>query len=299
VPRHPTNVYYNTGTREQQLDEYNWLYVKPSAGGGCADIPGVTTCRGTPATWQDYVAAESAIMFGHVVGNDPRPHYFHQSNLAEWDPAKAADDLAQGGVLYPVVDALKARYDAAFNATMPLVQLTQAEVGDELARRERWAKALAAGSVTAYLLDGVVHVTTTATLDVPLTGTTVGTTYGGQKSGWRTVAANTDVLLKPSDPAAGTVAPSVTGTAQVGGTLTTNAGTWTGTGPITYAYRWQRCDGTGAACQTLPGAEGPSLTPTVADKGSRLRVVVFASNAVSAVSQATSAPSAVVKDAGA
>ena len=54
-------------------------------------------------------------MFRHVMGNDPRPHYFHQTNLAEWDPAKAADDLSQGGILYPVVDALKARYDAAFN----------------------------------------------------------------------------------------------------------------------------------------------------------------------------------------
>ena len=134
---------------------------------------------------------------------------------------------------------------------------------------------------------------------MPITGTTVGTTYGGQKSGWTTLAAGTEVVLQPSDPAAGTAAPSVSGTAQVGQTLTATPGTWTGTPTIAYDYRWQRCDAQGAACQTIAGAEGRSLTLSDADKGSRLRVVVFASNAVSAVSQARSASSAVVTDAAA
>lgn len=38
-----------------------------------------------------------------------------------------------------------------------------------------------------------------------------------------------------------TVLPTVTGTPQVGGSLTSTTGTWTGTAPITYARQWQSC----------------------------------------------------------
>ena len=30
-------------------------------------------------------------MFGHLMGNDPRPHYFHQTNIAEARPDQAGD----------------------------------------------------------------------------------------------------------------------------------------------------------------------------------------------------------------
>ena len=32
------------------------------------------------------------MMFRHVMGNDPRPHYFHQSNLADYNPALPETD---------------------------------------------------------------------------------------------------------------------------------------------------------------------------------------------------------------
>ena len=40
--------------------------------------------------------------------------------------------------------------------------------------------------------------------------------------------------------------PAITGTARVGQVLRTTRGTWTGTEPIDYAFRWYRCDGAGA-----------------------------------------------------
>src|SRR5262249_39119543 len=128
VPRYPSNVYYNVSRQGQQLDEYNWIYVDPAFGGGCVPITGVTTCRTAPATWGEYVASETRVMFGHLTGNDPRPHFFHQSNLADYNPALPDTDPNQGGILYPVIDALVGRYEAAFDrARSPFVQLTQTQ----------------------------------------------------------------------------------------------------------------------------------------------------------------------------
>ena len=47
-------------------------------------------------------------MFRHLVDNDPRPHYFHQSNLADYNPALPETDPGQGGILYPVIGGLLA-----------------------------------------------------------------------------------------------------------------------------------------------------------------------------------------------
>ena len=65
----------------------------------------MTTCRETKATWAQYVASENAVMFRHVVDNDPRPHYIHQSNLADYNPALPETDPDQGGIAYPVFGA--------------------------------------------------------------------------------------------------------------------------------------------------------------------------------------------------
>ena len=157
VPRYPSNVYYNVSRQGQQLDEYNWIYVAPEAGGGCVPIAGVTTCRTVPATWAEYVTSETRVMFRHLTGNDPRPHYFHQSNLADYNPALPDTHPDQGGILYPVIDALVGRYETGFDrAAAPLLQLTQTQAGETLARQDAWARA--AASVSGWLQDGRVYV---------------------------------------------------------------------------------------------------------------------------------------------
>jgi len=200
VPRYPSNVYYNVSRQGQQLDEYNWIYVAPANGGGCVPIPQVTTCRTTPATWSEYVASENTIMFRHLMGNDPRPHFMHQSNMADYNPALPETDPNQGGILYPVVDGLLERYDTTIDrAKTPLVQLTSAQVAATLARQSAWAAHLAAGDVTSWLLDGKLHVknASTGAVEVPLTGTSVGELYGGDRSGFKTIAAGAEVVLAP------------------------------------------------------------------------------------------------------
>jgi hypothetical protein len=295
-PRYPTNVYYNVSKQAQQLDEYNWIYVLPANGGGCVPIAGVTTCRTTTASWADYVNSENTIMFRHVMGNDPRPHYMHQSNLADYNAALPETDPGQGGVLYAVVDPLLTRYDAYIErGSTPLVQLTSTQVSQTMTRADTWAAKLAAGKVTAWLQDGQLHVKNAdaAAADVPLTGTTVGDFYGGQKSGWATIAAGSERVLSPSDPA-NVAAPVVSGSERVGSKLTSGRGSWSGTPTIDYAYQWQRCNSAGKSCDNIAGATASTYEITSADSGSTLRSVVSAGNWISSVSQAPSAVTDVI-----
>src|SRR5581483_10036471 len=100
----------------------------------------------------------------------------------------------------------------------------------------------------------------------------------------------------PATPPSPTGAPAVSGTAQVGLTLSASEGTWSGTAPMTYAYGWQRCDASGAACAAVAGAQSASYQPVAADVGHTLRAVVSAANAAGTASS-TSQPTSAVADA--
>jgi hypothetical protein len=85
VPRHPMNVYYNTATYEEQVDEYNWYYTSRADGGSgiCEDNPATSTCitplpagtaQAAQASFDSYLApleVRNALRF--VLSNDPRP----------------------------------------------------------------------------------------------------------------------------------------------------------------------------------------------------------------------------------
>ena len=88
--------------------------------------------------------------------------------------------------------------------------------------------------------------------------------------------------------------PEISGTAQVGQTLTSSEGSWSGYPEPTYSYQWQRCDAGGNDCASIPGADDPTYILTGQDEGSRIRVRVTASNSVgSAVAE--SDPTATVE----
>jgi Polysaccharide lyase len=71
--------------------------------------------------------------------------------------------------------------------------------------------------------------------------------------------------------------PSVSGTAQLGSTLSASTGTWTPNG-IKYAYEWLRCDSTGANCVAIGGSTGTDLAVGSDLLGATVRVMVMASN---------------------
>ncbi len=112
-------------------------------------------------------------------------------------------------------------------------------------------------------------------------------------SGGSTVAVTSVTGLVAAPPVPNnTVAPTVTGTAQVAATLTAGRGTWTNV-PTSYAYEWQRCDASGANCQAIAGATTSTYKPVVADTGQTIRVVVSATN-LGGTASATSGASAAV-----
>jgi hypothetical protein len=130
-----------------------------------------------------------------------------------------------------------------------------------------------------------------ATLRVIVTGTnTVGSADA--------TSAPTATVVGPSTAPTNTVAPTVTGTPQVDQALTAAPGTWTGTQPIAFAYQWQRCNASGAACANIAGAAAQAATYTVvtADAGATLRVVVTGTNGAGNAS-GTSSATAVVQSA--
>ncbi|MEU1077713.1 MULTISPECIES: hypothetical protein [unclassified Streptomyces] len=203
VPRYPMNVYYNVGTAAEMADEYNWIYTSRADGGSgvCEDNPTSTCLPGPLDTATGYtsyiVPQEAATALRHVLGNDPRPHYVHQSNLAE------------ERLLYPVLDRVLGDYRALFADSVPLVNLRQRDIGTELGRQAAWAKAVAEGKVTAYRVGTAVTVQAPSGVVAPVTapegtqqqqllGTTAfGTPYAGQRTAWAAPGAlQTAITLK-------------------------------------------------------------------------------------------------------
>jgi hypothetical protein len=90
-----------------------------------------------------------------------------------------------------------------------------------------------------------------------------------------------------------TAAPTISGTAQEGQKLTATTGTWSSSTDVKYAFQWQRCNSTGAACVDIAGATSQSYTVQAADVGNTLRAVVTATNKDGS-SKAQSSPTAVV-----
>lgn len=144
---------------------------------------------------------------------------------------------------------------------------------------------------------GATHTTyTVASADLGATLVAAVTAKNAAGSATATSAATPVVVLAGSAPAA-SAPPLVTGTAQVGQTLSATSGSWTSAGSLSYAYQWQRCDAALTSCVTLAGATSATYAVVPADVGARIRVAVTATNAFGAAAS-TSAATATVSTAG-
>lgn len=102
----------------------------------------------------------------------------------------------------------------------------------------------------------------------------------GNSAGESTTATSdaTQVVAKTGGAPANTKAPTISGTASVGTTLTAEHGTWVGDEPLVYSYAWQKCDTAGNACAAISGATKSTYTVSKSLVGKTIRVKVTASN---------------------
>lgn len=99
------------------------------------------------------------------------------------------------------------------------------------------------------------------------------------------IGANSGNL--PAIPA-NTVAPAITGTAQVGATLTSTTGTWTGRETPALKRQWN------AGGVAIPGATAATYVPKVGDIGKAVTVTVTGINLIGKASATSSATAAVI-----
>ena len=155
----------------------------------------------------------------------------------------------------------------------------------------QWQRCDSSGAGCSYLGNSVYYTVQSADA-----GSTIKLVFA-VKNGLGSVPVS--VLTQPVggggstlSPPASTSPPAISGTAQDGRTLTASTGSWSGS-PTSYAYEWQRCDTSGAACAAIAGATSASYAAQTVDVGSTLRVAVTASNGAGSAT-AVSAPSAIV-----
>ena len=91
-------------------------------------------------------------------------------------------------------------------------------------------------------------------------------------------------------------APTISGTASVGGVLTAGNGTWTNS-PTSFSYEWERCSPKSVNCTAISGAASQTYQLTSADAGSTIDVLVTAINAGGKGGPARSNATGVVSDA--
>jgi hypothetical protein len=95
-------------------------------------------------------------------------------------------------------------------------------------------------------------------------------------------------------PPGNTAAPAIAGTAAQGQVLTATPGTWSGAGPVTFAYQWLRCDQSATNCSAISGATATTYTLAKADLGMTLEAAVTGSNLVGSAAAKSAATEPVV-----
>ena len=123
--------------------------------------------------------------------------------------------------------------------------------------------------------DGTTYVLTDEDVGFRIEVAVTATNGGG------TVAAYSNLVgpVVPLGPPVVVTAPSISGEATVGSTLTADPGTWSDPA-ATFTYAWLRCHGNGSgSCSSIDGANNGTYTVTTDDLGFSLRVEVTASGA--------------------
>ncbi len=197
--------------------------------------------------------------------------------------------------------ALRSAPDPPANTSLPTVSGTAREgatlttspgtwSGSPTSFANQWRRCNASGSSCADIpgATGTTYALTSADVGSTVRVLVTASNAGGSASA---SSAATAVVIPAAAPV-NVSPPAVSGSAREGHVLSASTGAWSGS-PTSYAYEWQRCDGSGSGCAALSGADEDTYSLDADDVGTTLRVLVSATNAGGTTS-ASSAPTAIV-----
>lgn len=199
--------------------------------------------------------------------------------------AAAATAPAAGGAVRvaPPVNTAAPVIDGVLRAGQVVTASSSWSGDGEIDYAYQWQRCDPSGAACTAIGGASAQSYTLVAADV---GDTIRVAVTATNAGGSTVATSAPTAVIRAAPAAPTsvAAPSLTGAAAVGSTLTAQNGSWSGDAPISYTYRWQRCAIGSTSCVDIPNAVGVTYVPAAGDSGKQLRVEVTATNAVSSQS---------------
>ena len=268
LPRYPNSLYYNVASKVESTDEYNWIYgpkgvdpTVPGTEGNCTAQAGVTTCLPKLLSLSDgfdtYIAPFAAReTLGRLLGNDPRPHFVHQSNIAE---TVGGDSLVYTWLnLVLNGGGATVGYKQMLNEQAAVVNPTMSQASLVLTQQADWAAKKA--NVTGYILNGQVVVTNggSSSVWVPLSANqsqingTWGEAYQGTRSDWTQLSPGQ--TLKVDVGANAAPVASFTKSCVQGTCTFTSTTTDADSEVSTFAYLWEFGDGS-------TSTKGPATDP--------------------------------------
>ncbi len=233
-------------------------------GESCSTITGATESTYTPSSADVGKTLKVIVTAEGDAGKESVP--------SALTPVIGSESLAPVNVFVPTIEG-----DMTSGATVTAQTGTWTS-SEAISYTYQWQKCNAEGeectsiseatSSTYTLIGGDVG----ATLRVVVTGTNaLGTVSATSEEG---------EVVGAAGPPESTSPPVITGTVALGQRLTASNGDWSGSRPLSYYYRWERCNTAGESCTAVEGATKPDYTLASADVGTTLRVTVTATNSL-------------------
>ncbi|SEK42501.1 hypothetical protein [Nitrosovibrio tenuis] len=169
LPRWPTNIFYNVWNPTQLVDEYNYIFHDRfvNAGQDPCQIPGAVC---SPRDYAGILLAEADAAVRHMLTFNKWPHFFHQTNLAQYD--------ASGNTLqFDWLNAVFTAYERLFK--LPVKNYPHYLSGDHTADSLS-AKSAIIQAVWNRTTNQVTLSANKAVPNLSVTGLSGGELYGGQ-----------------------------------------------------------------------------------------------------------------------
>ena len=243
---------------------YQWRRCN-EAGGSCADISGATE-----TTYVAGASDEGKTLRVVVTASDPS------------GTASAASDASTPIASTPAVpsDVLAPSIEGALTAGDTLTAAPGTWYGSEsISYGYQWQSCEEEGEECTNIsgATGKTYVLGEAEVGSRIRVIVTASNSAGSESA---ESPTSEAVDAPGPPVAGDEGPQIRGEGKVGQRLFAENGSWSGSRPFSYSYRWERCNAAGEACTDIESATAPSYTAVSADANKTLRVAVTASNTV-------------------